>query len=261
MRKFGISKELEELAIVVEEEIKEVFKKIDKACSDNSFKVLKAFNENNISEIHFNSTTGYGYGDIGREAIEKVFANVLGAEDSLVRNQIISGTHALTICLFGVLRPKDTVLSITGKPYDTLDSIIGIKENNSSLKSYGINYEQIDLINNNFNIPQILERIDVGAGLKTCPKLVFIQRSKGYSQRKSICIWQMEEVISKIREKNKEIIIMVDNCYGEFVEEKEPTAIGADIIAGSLIKNLGGGLVPSRGIYSRKKRFGGIVQL
>ena len=160
---FGISNELVNLADKVEKEIENIFKNIDKICECNSLKVLKAFQSNHISEVHFGATTGYGYDDIGRDAIEKVYAKVLGAEDALVRTQFISGTHALTVALFGVLRPGDTVLSISGKPYDTLDEVIGIKENGSSLKSFGINYEQIDLIDDEFNMSEIKNRLNVGA--------------------------------------------------------------------------------------------------
>ena len=156
-KEFGISEKLEALANETENEVKEIFNKINADAVKNSIKVLKAFQNNRISDLHFNSTTGYGYGDIGRDTIENIFAEVLGAEDALVRNQFISGTHAITVCLFGLLRPGDTLLSICGKPYDTLDSIIVIEENSSSLKSFGINYEQIDLIDNNFDIEKIVE--------------------------------------------------------------------------------------------------------
>ena len=246
--KFGISERLENLSKVVEEEIKDVFNKIDENCVKNSIKVLNAFQNNRISDIHFNSTTGYGYGDIGRDTIENIFAEVLGAEDALVRNQFISGTHAITVCLFGLLRPGDTLLSICGKPYDTLDSIIGIEENSSSLKSFGINYEQIDLVDNNFDIERIVERVS-----KKDIKLIEIQRSRGYATRKSLTIAKIENVIKEIRKVNKEVIIMVDNCYGEFVDEKEPIACGADIIVGSLIKNLGGGIAPNGAYIAGKK--------
>ena len=245
---FGISEKLEKLSKEVEEEIKDVFKAIEQNCVKNSIKVLKAFQNNNISDMHFNSTTGYGYGDIGRDTIEKIFAEVLGAEDALVRNQFISGTHAITVTLFGLLRPGDTMLSICGKPYDTLDSIIGIEENSSSLKSFGINYEQIDLVNDNFDIEKIVERVS-----KKDIKLIEIQRSRGYATRKSLTIDKIENVIKEIRKVNQEVIIMVDNCYGEFVDEKEPVACGADIMVGSLIKNLGGGIAPN-GAYIAGRR-------
>lgn len=229
-----------ELIIKSEEKISEILKKIDKICMENSKKVLNAFHKNKISEVHFNSTTGYGYNDIGRDAIENVFKDIFKAEDALVRNQLISGSHALTVTLFALLRPNDLLLSITGKPYDTLDEVIGLKENNSSLKSFGIKYDQIDLVDNEFDIEKIQEYLKINK-----VKVIEIQRSKGYSTRKSITIEKLEEVIHKIREIDKEVIIMIDNCYCEFVSTKEPIEIGADIVVGSLIKNLGGGIAPN----------------
>ena len=247
-QELGIPEKLINLANEVEQEIEPIFKKINKVCEFNSIKVLKAFQKNNISDMHFNQTTGYGYGDIGRDTCENVFAEVLRAEDALVRGQFISGTHALTVALFAFLRPGDTMLSITGKPYDTLDEVIGIKENNSSLKSFGINYEQIELINNDFDYEQIEKRLKKGK-----VKLIEIQRSKGYSTRKSITIEKVEKIIKHIRKYSKDVIIMIDNCYCEFVNEKEPLEVGADVIIGSLIKNLGGGIAPN-GAYIAGKR-------
>lgn len=244
----GIKKELINLAEEVEEELTEEFKKIDKIKEYNSIKVLKAFQENRISDMHFGTTTGYGYGDVGRDTIEKVFAKCLGAEDALVRNQFISGTHALTIALFAMLRPGDTMLSINGKPYDTLDSVIGIEENASSLKSYGIKYEQIDLIGNSFDTEKIVERAKKGN-----VKLICMQRSKGYAIRKSLSLKAIKDIITEIKKVNKDAIIMVDNCYGEFVDTIEPLEIGADIIVGSLIKNLGGGIAPNGAYIAGKK--------
>ena len=234
------SEKIVSLAQQAELKCAEEFKKIDKLCELNSYKVLNAFRENNVSEIHFNSTTGYGYNDIGREVIEKVFAQVLGAEDALVRSQFISGTHALTVALFAFLRPNDVMLSITGKPYDTLDEVIGIKDNNSSLKSFGIKYEQIDLINDDFDYDKIREVLSTKQ-----IKLIEIQRSKGYSTRRSLTIEKLEKVIKLIKEIDKDVIVMIDNCYCEFVEAKSPCEVGADIIVGSLIKNLGGGIAPN----------------
>ena len=245
---FGISEKVEKIAEKIENELVNVYREIDKKCEKNSLNVLKAFQNNRISDVHFGTTTGYGYGDIGRDTIEKVFAEVLRAEDALVRNQFISGTHALTVTLFAMLRPGDVMLSICGKPYDTLDSIIGIEENASSLKSFGINYEQIDLVDNDFDYEKIAERVSKG-GIK----LIEIQRSRGYALRKSITIDKIEKVIKLIKEINKDIIIMVDNCYGEFVDEKEPIELGADIMVGSLIKNLGGGIAPN-GAYVAGRR-------
>lgn len=247
-KELGIKENILNLANEVEEEIKPIFDEINKTCEENSLKVLQAFRRNNISDMHFNSTTGYGYGDIGRDTIEKVFAEVLGAEDSLVRSQFISGTHALTVALFAFLRPGDTMLSICGKPYDTLDSVIGIEENPSSLKSFGIKYEQIDLKDNEFDIDAIKTRVKQGN-----IKLIEIQRSRGYSLRNSITMDKLEEVIKIIKDINSNIIIMIDNCYCEFVGTKEPLQIGADIIVGSLIKNLGGGIAPN-GAYIAGRR-------
>lgn len=248
LEQFGIKKDIIELSKKVEKEIKPQFEQIEKICEKNSLKVLKAFQDNRISEVHFGSTTGYGYDDIGRDTIEKVFAQVLGAEDALVRSQFISGTHALTVALFAFLRPGDTMLSINGKPYDTLDEVIGIVENKSSLKSYGINFEKIELIDNDFNYEEIQKTLK-----NKKIKLIEIQRSKGYANRKSISIEKVEKVIKAIREVDKNVIIMVDNCYCEFVGEKEPTEVGADVMVGSLIKNLGGGLAPNGAYIAGKK--------
>lgn len=247
-KEFGISANIEELAEKVENEIEPIYKKIEKISEYNSLKVLKAFQKYEISEMHFNQTTGYGYGDIGRDTCEKVFAEVLGAEDSLVRGQFISGTHALTVALFAFLRPGDTMLSITGKPYDTLDEVIGIVENKSSLKSFGVNFEQIDLKENKFDY-EAIEKVLNSKKIK----LIEIQRSKGYSTRKSITINELEEVIKFIRKIDKDVIIMIDNCYCEFVSTKEPLEIGADVIVGSLIKNLGGGIAPNGAYIAGKK--------
>lgn len=244
----GISKEIEQLINNVEQEIKPILEKIDKDTEYNSMKVLEAFQKNRVSDVHFTSTTGYGYDDIGRECVEKVFADILGAEDALVRTQIISGTHALTVALFAFLRPNDTMLSIAGKPYDTLDPVIGIEENNSSLKSFGVKYEQIDLIGNEFDTKKIIERVSLG-GIK----LIHIQRSRGYSLRETISIEQLKDIIAKIRQVNKDAIIMIDNCYCEFVETITPLEVGADIIVGSLIKNLGGGIATNGGYIAGKK--------
>lgn len=240
--KIGISDNVVELSKKVEKDVEEVFKQIDEVCEYNTAKVLSAFQKYNISDMHFGSTTGYGYGDVGRDTIEKVFAEVLGAEDCLVRSQFISGSHALTVALFAFLRPGDTMLSICGKPYDTLDKVIGIEENNSSLKSFGIKYEQIDMIDDDFDYEKIKNRV-----LQGNIKLIEIQRSRGYSTRRSITLDKIEKVVKLIKENNKNIIIMIDNCYGEFVEKYEPTSFGADVIVGSLIKNLGGGIAPNGG--------------
>ncbi len=221
----------------------EEFKKVDKICFLNSKKVLASFQANNVTESAFNSTTGYGYNDLGREVIEQVFKTIFAAEDALVRNQFISGSHALTVCFFALLRPNDLLLSISGKPYDTLDEVIGIKENASSLKSFGVKYAQIDLVNDDFDYEKIESFITSNK-----VKVIEIQRSKGYSTRKSLSIEKIQKVISFIKNIDKDIIIMIDNCYCEFVCEKEPCEVGADIIVGSLIKNLGGGIA-SNGAY------------
>lgn len=243
-----LNEKIIELGKKAEKEVQKEFEKIDELCEEHSLQVLNAFQKYHISDIHFNSTTGYGYSDVGRDTIEKVFAEVLHAEDSLVRSQFISGTHALTVALFAFLRPNDILLSISGKPYDTLDEVIGLVDNPSSLKSYGVKYEQIDMANNDFNYDEIRKRVE-----KQDIKLIEIQRSRGYSLRNSITLDKMEKVIKVIREVNKKVIIMVDNCYGEFVDKIEPTQIGADIIVGSLIKNLGGGIAPNGAYIAGKK--------
>lgn len=246
---FGISEEARKIVLDEESKIKKQFEEIDNMCDINSLKVLKAFNDNKISEAHFNSTTGYGYDDIGRDKIEDVFASILGAESALVRSQFISGSHALCVALFSYLRPKDIMLSITGTPYDTLHEVIGIKENESSLKAFNIKYHEIDLKDNDFDYDKIEEFIK-----NNKVKLIEIQRSKGYSTRKSVVIEKVEKVIKLIRKIDKDIIIMVDNCYCEFVEDKTPLEVGADIIVGSLIKNLGGGIAPNGAYIAGKKR-------
>ncbi len=225
---------------LIEEKLKDEFKKIEKQEEANSIKILNAFREEKVSETDFNSTTGYGYNDLGRDKLERVFSRVLGSEDALVRSQFISGSHALTVTLFALLRPGDTLLSISSKPYDTLDEVIGIRENKSSLKSFNINYKQVDLIDNDFDYEKIK---DVITSEKI--KVIEIQRSKGYSTRASLNIEKISSVIKFIKDINKDIIIMVDNCYCELVEDKTPCEVGADIIVGSLIKNLGGAIAPN----------------
>lgn len=234
---------IEKLVLEAEQKCSLEFKKIEENEFYFSSLVLDAFRAENINESHFNMTTGYGYNDSGRDAIERVFAKVLKGEKALVRNQFISGSHALSTCLFALLRPNDTLLSISGLPYDTLHEVIGIKDNPSSLKSFNINYEQIDLVDNKFDIPSIIKKLK-----EKKIKVIEIQRSKGYSTRKSISIDAIKEVIKEIRALDKEVIIMVDNCYCEFVEKTSPLEVGADIIVGSLIKNLGGSIA-SNGAY------------
>lgn len=231
-----------------EKELEIQFKEVDETCEFNSEKILTAFQKNRVVEADFGSSTGYGYGDIGREKIEKVFSDIFHAEDCIVRGQFISGTHALTVALFAFLRPGDTMLSINGKPYDTLDEVIGIEENASSLKSFGVNYEQVNLIEDDFDYEAIQEKLKT-----TKVKLIEIQRSKGYDLRKSISLSKVEKVIKKIREVDQEVIIMIDNCYCELVGKKEPLEVGADIVVGSLIKNLGGGIAPNGAYIAGRK--------
>lgn len=239
-KEYGISQETFDLVNKCENELQEEFKKINEICEYNSLKVLKAFHDNNLSEVHFNETTGYGYDDIGRETIEKIYSQIFNTEDSLVRGQFISASHALNVTLFGLLRPGNTMLSICGKPYDTLDEVIGIRENPSSLKSFGVKYEQIDLIDNDFDYDKIENRVK-----QKNVKLIEIQRSRGYALRNSITLDKIKKVIELIKRVNNEVIIMMDNCYGEFTNKEEPSNFGADICVGSLIKNLGGGISPN----------------
>ena len=247
-KEFGIKDGIIELSKKVEKDLAPIFKEVEEIEEYNSLKVLSAFQKYNLSEMHFNGTTGYGYGDIGRDTIESIFADVFKAEDSLVRTQFISGTHAISTLLFGILRPNDTLISISGKPYDTLDEVIGIVENKSSLQSYGVKYEQIELINDDFDYKAIEERVKKGN-----IKLIEIQRSRGYSTRKTIDLEKVEKVIKLIKEIDKNVIIMIDNCYCEFVTKKEPIEVGADVVVGSLIKNLGGGIAPNGGYIAGRK--------
>ena len=250
-KEFGINEEMLKLSKEVENEIKPVFEKIEEICEKNSLKVLTAFQKKGLTEMHLHSSTGYGIGEVGRDKIEEIYSDIFKTEDALVRTQLISGTHALAVTLFGLLRPNDIMLSITGTPYDTLQTAIGIgkEESKSSLKSFGIKYEQIDLKNNEFDTEQIVNRLK-----KNDIKLIEIQRSIGYSTRKSLTIEKIEKIIKEIRKVNEEVIIMVDNCYGEFVQEKEPTEVGADIIVGSLMKNLGAGIATSGAYIAGKKQ-------
>ena len=234
----------EDVVFECENIIKNELKKVDEIVFKNSKKVLAAFRDECVMEQDLGQTTGYGYNDTGRDKIERIFAKIFKAEKAVVRGQFISGSHALNVVFFALLRPGDTLLSITGKPYDTLDEVIGIKENPSSLKSFGIKYDQIDLINNDFDYEKIEKYLK-----QNTPKVIEIQRSKGYSTRKSITIDKTEKVIKLIKSINKDIIVMIDNCYCEFVGEKEPIEVGADICVGSLIKNLGGGIAPN-GAYA-----------
>ena len=232
-----------ELVNSFERENGELFKRLEEINFINSKKVLTAFKNNNVNESDFAGTNGYGYDDTGRDKIERVFAEVLGGEEALVRPQLISGTHALTVCFFGLLRPGDTLLSINGKPYDTLDCVIGIRENPSSLKAFNVNYAQIDLVNNDFDYDKIKDYLKSNK-----VKVIEIQRSVGYANRDTLSIEKIEKVCKVIKKVSPKTIIMVDNCYCEFVSTKEPLEVGADIMVGSLIKNLGAGIA-STGAY------------
>ena len=243
-----------ELVNSCEKKLCDIFNEVDKICYINSKKVLDAFHKNNLSEVHFNSSTGYGYNDIGRDTIELIYKDIFKCESALVRTQFISGTHALTTTLFGLLRPNDIMLSITGKPYDTLDEVIGLKDNSSSLASFNIKYMQVDLIGNDFDYDRIKEVL-----MNNKIKLIEIQRSKGYSTRESISIEKVEKVIKYIRSINKDIIIMIDNCYCEFVDTVEPTEVDADVVVGSLIKNLGGGITTNGAYVVGKEKYVNLV--
>jgi cystathionine beta-lyase family protein involved in aluminum resistance len=244
-----IRKELWELAETCEDKLKEVWDNISCTEEHNQLKVLEAFRKEKIGDYHFAASTGYGYGDIGRDGLEGLFARVMGVESALVRPQIVSGTHAIALGLFGCLRPGDCMLSVAGKPYDTLEEVIGIQRAiPGSLKDYGIDYKEIQLTNEGLvDFDKITEET-----LKNI-KLVLIQRSRGYSWRPALTIKDIEKIISKIKKINSTVICFVDNCYGEFVEQLEPGQVGADLMAGSLIKNPGGGIAPTGGYLAGKE--------
>ena len=248
---FDIDKKVANFCLECEKEIKPLFEKIDAIGEINQYKVLKAMQKNRLSDTHFNNSTGYGYNDIGRDTLELIYADVFNAESALVRPQIISGTHALTVALFGNLRYGDELLSPVGSPYDTLQGVIGhTREEKGSLKEHGISYKQVELLPDGTidyeNIPKMITD-------KT--KLVTIQRSKGYAYRPSLTVEEIGKVISTVKSVRKDIICMVDNCYGEFVDTIEPIDVGADLIVGSLIKNPGGGLAPVGGYIVGKKKY------
>ena len=232
----------------LEKKLDTIFKKQEEIEYFNSKKVMDAFSSCGVNEACFNATTGYGYGDLGRDTLEEVYAHIFKSEDALVRVQFISGTHAISTALFALLRPGDLLLSITGRPYDTLASVIGISDNPSSLKAFNIKYDEIDLVNNAFDIPKIIDYLK-----NNKVKVIEIQRSIGYSMRKSISIEKLDEVIKEIRKVDQDVIIMVDNCYCEFVSTKEPIEVGADLCVGSLIKNLGGGIASNGGYIVGRK--------
>lgn len=241
-KQFGISDEVVALSDKIIYKLKDQFEEIDKIAEYNQYKVLKAMQKNRVSDVHFAATSGYGYNDLGRETLEEIYADLFNTEAALVRPQITCGTHALTVALFGNLRPGDELLSISGKPYDTLERVIGIRESIGSLKEYDISYSQVDLIDSQyFDFNGIKEAINSNT------KMVTIQRSKGYQTRKSLTCAEIGQAISFVKSINKDIIIMIDNCYGEFVEKLEPSDYGADMVVGSLIKNPGGGLAPIGG--------------
>lgn len=250
---FGISDKTLKLVSEAEESIKEQFKHIENICEINQLRVMKAFADNRVSDSHFVATTGYGYDDLGRDTLDRVYSDIMGAEDALVRHNFISGTHTISTALFAVLRPNDILVSITGKPYDTLEEVIGIQgeAGNGSLKDFGVKYVQIDLKNDGTpDLEQIkftLTHMNV--------KAVTIQRSKGYGWRPTYSAKDIGALIEFVKEISPETICIVDNCYGEFVETEEPTAYGADLIAGSLIKNPGGGLAPTGGYIAGKQKY------
>ena len=244
----GISEKVLNYGREIEKSLHDRFEAIDKTAEYNQLKVIKAMQEARVSDIHFAGTTGYGYNDLGRDTLEEVYAKAFHGEDALVRPQLISGTHALTIALSGNLRPGDEILSPVGKPYDTLEEVIGIRDSVGSLKEFGITYSQVDLLpNGDFDFENIKKAINERT------KLIEIQRSKGYATRPTLSVKRIGELISFIKSIKPDVICMVDNCYGEFVEELEPTDVGADMIVGSLIKNPGGGLAPIGGYIAGTK--------
>jgi cystathionine beta-lyase family protein involved in aluminum resistance len=247
---FQIDPKLRALCEQAEQKASPSFQEIERIAQYNSEKVLSAFINHGVSESHFTPSTGYGYGDRGREVLDEVLAEIMGCEDALIRYNFMSGTHALTVALFGVLRPGDRMVCLTGTPYDTLHGVIGIKEGTSgSLKDFGISYEQLDLKEDgSVNYDAIPEAVR-GA------KVAYIQRSRGYSLRPSLFVEDIERIIKQVRSVNPDAIVMVDNCYGEFVQEKEPTQVGADLIIGSLIKNPGGGIAPTGGYIAGKTKY------
>lgn len=247
---FNIDCLLIEKAAIAEASIKDIFDNLEKVKQYNQYKVLKAMQESRVSDQHFQWTTGYGYNDTGREKLEEVYAKVFAAEDAIVRPTIVNGTHALSLCLSGLLYPGDEFVSVTGKPYDTLDELIGIRgEYPGSLKKLGVTYKQVDFLESG-----LVDLEGVVKAVSGSTRLLYIQRSTGYSFRKAVSIGAIKEIIDAARDINPRIICMVDNCYGEFLEAQEPTEVGADLMAGSLIKNPGGGLALSGGYIVGKKK-------
>lgn len=248
---FNISKDVQIKAEESERKIENIFKELSDLALFNQAKVLKAFHDNKVAQIHFGKTTGYGYGDIGRETIETIYSQILKTEDALVRVQFVNGTHAISTALYALLMPGDILLSITGRPYDTLCQVIGIEESPLSLKNYGVKYEQINLLaDGEFDYNKIEEYVK-----NNKVKVIEIQRSKGYELRKSLYISDIEKVIKFIKAIDSSVIVFVDNCYGEFTEDREPTEVGADLICGSLIKNMGGGLCETGAYIAGKAEY------
>ena len=250
MEAFGVSRRSTELVAEAEKAISDKFKELEEISEINQLKVMRAFSDNRVSERHFMPTTGYGYDDDGRDTLDKIYSQVFGAEDALVRHNWVNGSHTLATMLYGVLRPGDTLLAITGKPYDTLEEVIGIagKEGNGSLKDFGINYEQIDLVDGEVDYNSVKKSLQ-----SKKIRAVMIQRSKGYGWRPPYSAEKIGEIVSFVKGISPETICMVDNCYGEFADIKEPTDFGADLIAGSLIKNPGGGIAPTGGYIAGRR--------
>jgi len=249
--KLGISREIMESGERVSDALKDRFEQIDRIAEYNQMKVLAALQECHVGESDLLATTGYGYNDEGRDKLERVYSRTFHTEDAIVRPQLISGTHALTVALFGVLRPGDVMLSVAGKPYDTLDDVIGIfRKADGSLRDFGVDYEQVDLTPEGLLDLNAIER-----AVSKHPKVVYLQRSKGYEARRTFSTEDIDQMIRVVRNVHPEAIIMVDNCYGEFTERREPTDVGADLIIGSLIKNPGGGLAPVGGYIAGKKKY------
>ncbi len=248
MNFFKFDEKLQKLSQIAQKDCENAFLRVEEIKEYNQQKVLKAFIDNGVRESHFMPSTGYGYGDMGRDVIDRIYADIFGTEDALVRHNFISGTHALTTALFGVLRPNDVLLSVTGKPYDTLEEVIGISGNASgSLKDFGVKYEQIDLKEDG-----TVNLEEIGLRCKDV-KIVYVQRSRGYSLRPTLSVDDISKIVTTAKKSNPNVIVMIDNCYGEFVEKVEPTNVGADIIIGSLIKNPGGGLATTGGYIAGRK--------
>lgn len=253
MKEYNISEKALALHEKAMEAVTPLFKEYEDIREYNQFKVLKAFQEEKISDYHFTNTTGYGYGDIGRDTLDLVYARIFKAEKALVRPQFVSGTHAISCVLYGILRPGDTLLAITGRPYDTIHGVIGIEqtkedENTGSLYDFGVRYAEIELKDNAIQVDKVIEYLKKDPSVK----MLHIQRSKGYAERNSFTIEEIGYAINEIRKEFPETVIFVDNCYGEFIEEREPIEVGADIVAGSLIKNAGGGISPTGGYIAGK---------